>query len=927
MYIKILNKNLQTENDYTSAKTYEIAEGAVFTYTKNETLDSATIVIENQTEKIEMSPYDIVEILNYNGQRFQINNTSGLMCIDTYTETMTCVNPKIYRYEITLFSETKQLEGIILPNLKITKVWNKTRTVYDYINQYMIEYCPRIRIKNGNNIEYDYKFKWDDDLHSLQNKFNMQCPEMQWNTPTLREVLNDLMMVADCIPVLNNGTLSFMDLTEVADTDWTNDTTHINYVTRSKSSEDYVSELQVNLENVTNQTEGVNNLVTKAEWVMFSPTDGGVVLQNDNMILKTSYPIYRLKSLVAHFEGAYVIGADATNTWMTQDITNIVFEYQEWITKKVLYNTNSPSFEHFGESQNWSVYYTRGTNEIRNWNHKTKFWWQDKFLYDELFDKIIRYQHPNVNPGSSVTKPYWYTIFFKIEYETLAGCVFRASKNDNVEHERVVIDNQTNSMVDSYTQGFLEYQKANRLGNEQLQINARINDDTPIQIGDTYDDCVIYQVQHQIFKNHAEINALATKNYILREYFTGVKSKIRSWQIADESQSCKRHDLIKYYCEFSYTYHEEVTSELGGLLDYNIGTYLLSSFNNYNSAPIRYAFVQTRASDTDNSNIWYPLSSRYYCLDLISRLVGNSLVFNYEFYDNFWACQMLDTDVIDEYTDFAVNGEIVSGLIENKGFPLKMRQYTNDIGEYNKISAIFSENIINSPYSGDWVDGEDVRDYPDKAKDYVYNLWQMPEVGEQHISNDKFYSSIEIHKDSQERIAVSTQFEFSTETNNICFSKEFLKRQRAINISNNDTRFYYLLLYNKSVYNFRRPDELPDEFYYVTEESIDSLSVSTTYHGNSVGYVSIRLGTAYDSYNEMKAAYDNMIEKYCFYLTEGDIEWENPKPIIALKDFPLTYTTIDDKYYIVIALYLNVLKTRNKNVYDKNNHYLIVDKI
>jgi len=910
MKIKILNKN--------NNSVYEVDEAPVFTECYNETLDTGSIVISNRTSAIKMAPYDIVEIQYDNGTFWKY------MCIDTYTETLTCVNPKIYRYEISLFSETKQLEGTVLPNLKITKVWGETRTVYDYINQYMTEYCPQIKIKDGNTFRYDYKFKWDDTLHSLQNKFNMQCPEMQWNTPTLREILNDLMMVADCIPILNNGTLSFMDLTEVSDTDWTSDTTHINYVTRSKSSEDYVSELQVNLENVTNQTEGVNNLVTKAEWVMFSPADNGVVLQNDNMVLKTSYPIYKLKSLTAHFEGAYVIGVDATNTWMTQDITNIVFEYQEWITKKVLYNTNSPSFEHFGESQNWSVYYTRGSNEIRNWNHKTKFWWQDKFLYDELFDKIIRYQHPNVNVGSSVTKPQWYTIFFKIEYETLAGCLFRASKNDDVEHERVVIDNQTNSMVDSYAQGFLEYQKANRLGNEQLSINARFeSNEVLMKLAETYGDSIIYQVQYQIFKNHTEVNALATKNYILREYFTGVKSKIRSWQIADESQSCKRHDLIKYYCEFSYTEHIELIISLGALSDYNIATYLCSPLTIYNASPIKYVFVQTRASDTDNSNIWYPLSNRYYCLDLISRLVGNSLVFTYEFYDNFWACQMLDTDVIDEYTDFTVAGEIVSGLIENKGFPLKMRQYTNNIGEYNRISAIFSENIINSPYSGDWVDGEDVRDYPNKAKDYVYNLWQMPEVGEQHISNDKFYSFKEIHKDSQERIAVSTQFEFCTDTTDICFSKEWLKRQQAVNISNNDTNNYMLKVYPTSSYNFRNPNQLPEGIPL-------SYSVKFGYNqpnGNLNTRIFIALsGMRFNNPSDAHQFAINTAKNKCLYLVE-----ENNNPLLALNNIPENNcyrAEIESGVWVpMYVLQLNVLRTRNKNIYDSDNPYLIIDEI
>ena len=37
-----------------------------------------------------------------------------------------------------------------------------------------------------------------------------------------------------------------------------------------------------------------------------------------------------------------------------------------------------------------------------------------------------------------------------------------------------------------------------------------------LAISDMYEDCVVYQAQYQYFSDHVEVNALATKNYILR---------------------------------------------------------------------------------------------------------------------------------------------------------------------------------------------------------------------------------------------------------------------------------------------------------------------------------------------------------------------------------------------------------------------------
>ena len=156
----------------------------------------------------------------------------------------------------------------------------------------------------------------------------------------------------------------------------------------------------------------------------------------------------------------------------------------------------------------------------------------------------------------------WYTTFFKIEYETTVDTVFQAGRTEAPTHERIITDNQTNSFVDAYNQGFMEYQKANRLGNQQLHINARYENDYSniLKIGDYYEDSIVFQTQYQIYKNHVEVNASATKDYILRDYFTGVKARIRSWKIADASQALVRHDLNKYYLEFSEKAKQEEIS-------------------------------------------------------------------------------------------------------------------------------------------------------------------------------------------------------------------------------------------------------------------------------------------------------------------------------------------------------------------------------
>lgn len=916
MQITILNKG-----------TYEVDEGAVLTYTKNETLDSATIVISNvdHANKLNLEPYDIVLINN------------RYMCIDTYNEIMLCVSPKLYRYEITLFSETKQLEGIVLPNLKITKMSNVSRSVWYYLSQYLFEYGTQIKI-TGNTLASKFSF-----ADGVESRFiGIECPEMQWNTPTLREVLNDLMMVDDCIVTVENCRISFMDLTTTGN-DITDDV-HINYVSRSKSAEDYVSELQCNLVNVTNSGNN-KNIVTKTEWCNFSIPDNEATMTTENIVLKTKYPIYRLKSVILmapikispnHYVWASV---DLCNVEEDGNVLNFILEEKEWITKAVDYNNAPPSNVNYGTTghkfsddlkyQNWTLHYSRNSNEITGWNNSTKFFWGTIYTIDVMYHilGIEAAKNESIVLGT-MKKPQWYNALFKVEYETLEGCLFRASKNGNVEHQRVVIDNQTNSYVDSSTQGFMEYQKANRLGNEQVQINARYDDgETMLAISDMYEDCVVYQAQYQYFADHVEVNALATKNYILRDYFTGVKSKIRSWKIVDGSEALDRHDLIKKYLEFSWT----------GIGSVNT-TYFLSSLFNYTASPITCCYVRTKSGLYDYFPPNFGLNTSYYLLDCVNRVVGNSLVFSFRFNDNFWAGQSIHTDVDEELsttyvkeTDFKVleDGEgidiaigLESSALKGGGVPMYQHKYANENGEFDRISVIFADGIKlipneigNDPVVGTvWITDELYTKVVDESKYLLYFAYQRPRAYDFNISGNGYdYNRIEIenlrlHKDSQEITHLSTQYEFCTDTTDICFSKYFVEKQKAVNTQNNNVTFTVSMC-DSQYYDFRRPEKLPtvtiSNINAVVSISIKSfeirLDVLLPSSVNAITWLTERRNNAFylKNNNEVVIAFRNIPTANISAISVGGGFW---KPVIIMN--------------------LNLMDIRDKNIYDINNHYL-----
>ena len=187
MQIKILNKNLQTPNDYSSAKAFDIVEGSVIKKCKNETLDSATIIVSQLYSKLEIEPLDKVLLIDENGI---MPNT--YFVVDDYVETQINFKIPTYQSNITLCSETKRLETIMLPNLKITQVWGNPRSVGYYLRQYLREYGRKVRIQIGGVASTNqWTSLWTFDNSVLTKYDAIQCPEMQWNQPTLREVLND----------------------------------------------------------------------------------------------------------------------------------------------------------------------------------------------------------------------------------------------------------------------------------------------------------------------------------------------------------------------------------------------------------------------------------------------------------------------------------------------------------------------------------------------------------------------------------------------------------------------------------------------------------------------------------------------------------------------------------------------------------------
>jgi hypothetical protein len=750
----------------TGSANIEIKPGIVLAETKNELLDSATILISQQTTPLTIEPFDIAILTDtgYGPRRF---------AIDTITERQVSVDPVIYEYQITLFSETKILENHVLPNLSITQPANpnERKTILFYIEKYLELYGPKKRIRaaapNTTKWVWAPQFQLDPAITSVFGQ--IQCPEFQWNNPTLREVLTDLMMVNDKIPILRNNVIWFMDLTTSGSNITLTDT---NFVEKVFTSTDSVSELRLNMENATSvKRENLDTVIKKVEYVGFRNASAAAFIDTDNMEVVVDNPISKLLRVTL------MIPIHKPNYW--SDFNWIEIDITNHCVEKGAYDLLSPEpkslqayqkdITDIGRKQ-FNVFYSRGGRTISGWGLKYNignflFLTFNEYPYDSILSYVINThdlptQHHSINRMDTV---------FRVEYETSASVVMDIGRNYDIKfNKRTTFDNQSNAYVDVNAQGKFSQFKVNRLGNDVVTIHGRYNSITNVpNLGDKYNnDYIIFSREIAIFTDYVNVKMQAMKNYILRDYFTGVQSRKRNTELATES-SFIRHDLKKFYAEFSLVPKFEQDS-----YNSNFKTQIVKSLFAFDSKdsvsqPIKLAAIKT----FDPTSGEYPTNAaHYYAVEIDKKISGNSILLTLGAKDN-----------------VSVGDKIVLRTLQNIGSNIRTQErypYANeDNGEFYNLRVLFYDNydiadgINNWPSMGDYYLNAN-----SNISTFLTEVRTRPLLTNLNTgANDlPLKYQLPVYKDNKEIMRLTNQIEFCSDSRSIIFTEQFLKLQKFV---------------------------------------------------------------------------------------------------------------------------------------------------
>ena len=307
---------LEGQKNNTSA--YDLVVGSVFKEELNETLDSGSIIISNvePSRKLELEPYQYVYIYDIE------SDFEKYFLVDNFIENYVNLDTPYYEYTIALMSETKLLEKIQLPNRTIRNPLKAPQLkVNELIGQFCKLYIPSVKYFNKDSNTWSYHQIIDyQSVIDVNSIFNVDCPDMEFNHPTLRQVLTSLMQVVGCLPRIVNHKLTYVNL-RLKPTEFVIPNGRKYIVSTSNSSDSYNTSIQTLGENIV----GENNIV-KNETLGFRDVENVFLKHTENLKLTTEFPIKEIKSLKMNVPVNFYFGMGVIHLGDTFISNNFVYD-------------------------------------------------------------------------------------------------------------------------------------------------------------------------------------------------------------------------------------------------------------------------------------------------------------------------------------------------------------------------------------------------------------------------------------------------------------------------------------------------------------------------------------------------------------------------------------------------------------------------
>jgi hypothetical protein len=396
-----------------------------------------------------------------------------------------------------------------------------------------------------------------------------------------------------------------------------------------------------------------------------------------------------------------------------------------------------------------------------------------------------------LNDGGFSTTPFFTTCFFDVWYQPLNSFNLAYVKaHEEIDFPLEQLDNSASGVSDFDRLSLHEQEQVDRIGNEIISINQRTSDGSLIQgfkdgpllfRDDTNRDGSIdgkdKQIDYIIFKRSIAINNncfdvsyVGSKDAVLKDYFTSIRTKYRAYQYVNYSQSVVRKERDTFFIRIgSSMYDGDNKVRLGnvGEKTYNDLSFLKYfiydfSFETEENRPISYELEYDLSKIPDGTN---GFTEEYQRVKNSVSLVStrNMMALNYEYNDNVGA----GTYFNDLKTPDKLGGIPQTWHIWDKKYNEKHKVYFSNYIDFYSLSTM----------------NPDIDQTKEEIKEYLLKMQKSPIVDDIFSYKTVFWvcedntdddSGRLFYKDVSERINHTVQFIYYAPNDDVLLSDNFI---------------------------------------------------------------------------------------------------------------------------------------------------------
>jgi hypothetical protein len=338
-------------------------------------------------------------------------------------------------------------------------------------------------------------------------------------------------------------------------------------------------------------------------------------------------------------------------------------------------------------------------------------------------------------------------ISFRIVYKTSES--YRVNVEKENKYNATLIDNQTETQVDSNNFGKVEQDKLNRLGNKSKIITATYYKDEIIpELGDYIDEYILAEREIVYYDDYALFKGYLYKDFVRKNLFYGLNSRKRSTQI--DTESVVRNETVNFDLSFGIIREQEADNHAYNyhlLKRYILYPLMLSnsSYVNQDYFIGEYDEFPKYAMITTTSSLDELIPNGLILLTPSTYSSGKSNIIHLQFKDNFSAGMRLTEQV-----------DIIDKLWGNAGG--RKQEYVKYVDDYGEVRNLNIDFYTNKSYDSNYItkymaDNLPLLTYNDA--NYLYN----------GINSIFGTGSLELWKDSRETLAISVNLNYKDSDN------------------------------------------------------------------------------------------------------------------------------------------------------------------